>query len=148
MEVSFLDHHLWSIFLKNNLLILHKYCLMAPQQKIDASSSFSFSSCLLFFSDCYYSDCCDEWECSLFFCSDFREEICVDLNWKRFLAAARFEPSNLRSNTWKIRPQYHNVLLWSSIFINYFISFCISVNIFLDCEYQSFKLGFSTTHSC
>ena len=40
-----------------------------------------------------------------FFCSDFREEIFVDLNWKRFLAAARFEPSTFQSNTWQIRPQ-------------------------------------------
>ena len=41
---------------------------MAPPHKIDDSNdaSTSFSSCLLFFSDYYYSDWHDEWECSLF----------------------------------------------------------------------------------
>ena len=47
----------------------------------------------------------------VFFCSDFCEDIFVDLNWKRFLAAARFEPSTFQSNTWRIRPQDHGVLL-------------------------------------
>ena len=65
----FFDHHLWSIFLNNNLLILHKYCQMVPPHKIDASNDaftyFSFSSCPLFFSDCYCSDWRDELECSL-----------------------------------------------------------------------------------
>ena len=51
-----------------------------------------------------------------FFCSDFRKEIFVDLNCKRFLAAVRSEPSTFRSNKWWIRPQDHSVLLEWSIF--------------------------------
>ena len=47
-------------FSTNTLIILQKYCQMAPPHKIDASNdaspSFSFCSCLLFFSDCYCSD--------------------------------------------------------------------------------------------
>ena len=43
----------------------------------------------------------------------------VDVNWKIFLAAARFEPSTFWSNTWWIRPQDHGELphdWWISTF--------------------------------
>ena len=74
----FSDHHLWSIFLNNNLLILHKYCQMAPPHRIDApllslsllvSSSSPTATAL--------TDVMSE-SVPFFFCSDFRKEILVD----------------------------------------------------------------------
>ena len=81
-----------SIFINNNLLILHKYCQMAPPHKIDASNdastSFSFSSRLLFFSDCYCSDWSNEWKCSLFLLPQryflliwMEKDFCADKIW-------------------------------------------------------------------
>ena len=76
-------------FSTTTLLILHRYCQMKPPYKIDASNdastSFSVFSCLFFFSDCYCSDCCDEWECSLFL-----------LLWLPLRNFCWFEPSSLR----------------------------------------------------
>ena len=71
-----------SIFLNNNLLILHKYCPVAPPHKIDASNdvstSFSFSSCPSPTATAL-TDAMIE-SVQFFFCSDFRKEIFVDLN--------------------------------------------------------------------
>ena len=78
----------------------------------DASTFFSFSSCLL--SSPTVSALTDAMSESVpfFFCSDFREDIFIDLNWKKNLAVARFGPSTYWSNTWQIRAQDHGVLLY------------------------------------
>ena len=72
-----------------------------------------------------------------FFCSDFWKEIFVYLNWKRFLAVARFEPSTFRSKTWWIRPQDHSVLLVP----NFFIFLKIPKTFLQNCTFQDLAIN-------
>ena len=55
----------------------------------------------------------------------------VDLNWKRFLVAARFEPSTFLSNTWRIRPQDHACCIPISIQMSLLLSLLHYALVFL-----------------
>ena len=104
------------------LLMLHKYCQMAPLHKIDASNDSSASFLpwvvstmlcnsfhntrtsqkelniilwrLLLVSSFALTDTMSE-SVPFFFCSDFHEVFIVDSNSNFFLAALRFEPLNI-----------------------------------------------------
>ena len=67
-EMNFLKKNLYFNF-QQQLLIFHKYCQMSPLRLLAESNRFylsSFVSSSLFLSDCYCSDCSDEWGCSPF----------------------------------------------------------------------------------
>ena len=127
-EVFFFDHHPWSIFLNNNLLILHKYSQMAPPHKIDALNdvftSFSFSSHI-----------CSSSPTATALTEAMSESVPFfqlrhpprDFCWyelKKILAATRFEPWTFRSNPWWNRPQDHVVL-------QFLLFFCVNKNTYL-----------------
>ena len=110
----FFYHHLWSLFLNNNTNTVrwrHHIRLMLQMMPPLFSLSLLVSSSSPTITA--LTDAMSE-SAPFFSCSDFRKEIFVDLKWKRFLAAARFEPSTFRSNTWRIRPQDHSILLFKN----------------------------------
>ena len=73
----FFNHYLWSIFITNNFLILHKYCQM---DKIQQECSHLLLLWLLWRYLCWFE-------------------------LKKILAATGFEPLTFQYNIWRIRPQ-------------------------------------------
>ena len=100
---------------------------MAPPHKIDASNvastSVSFFSCLLFFSDCYCCGLCDEWVFPFSSALSTAKIFFVNLNWKKIFTATRFKPSTFLSNTWQILhtgqqcPSQKSWLVWVTLLV-------------------------------
>ena len=91
-EISFLITICDLYFSTTTLLILHKYCQMAPPHKFMPPP---FSLSFLVSSSSRTATALTEpmsESVPFFFCSDFPEGIFVDLKWKRFLAMVGFEP--------------------------------------------------------